>query len=123
MYFYITQNNSKFGAGSLREHCIIMFQKSLLPLGASAALTEPAGLSMTGRWDADRGLCESDWRDSRNDQPAKPHGCSVNTGTAQGSARDTNFKVIRSMFLYAVIFLSSNFSFTALDFMEKRELK
>lgn len=43
MYFYITQNNSKFGAGSLREHCIIMFQKSLLPLSASAALTEPAG--------------------------------------------------------------------------------
>lgn len=48
VYFYIPQSNSKFGAASLREHCIIMIQKSLLPSSASAALTEPAALSIKG---------------------------------------------------------------------------
>lgn len=62
MYFYTTQNNSKFGVGSLREHCIIMFQKSLLPFSASAALSEPAGLRMTGQWGADCSFCTPDWQ-------------------------------------------------------------
>lgn len=75
MYFYTTQNSSQLGAGSLREHCIIMFQKSLLPFSASAALTEPAGLSMKGGWGDDCSLCESDWQTAvpiRLPSPAAP---------------------------------------------------
>lgn len=110
MYLYITQSNSMFGAGSMREHCIIMIQKSFLPSSASAADTEPAGLSIKGWGDADCGLCASDWRE----------GATIRLPSLTTPVETwTQWKSFIPYLCTPVLFLSFNFSFTVLDFLEE----
>lgn len=99
---------------------LLCFKTVCSHFSASAALAEPAGLSITKRWDNDSGLSEPDQQGRHNNQPDKPYSINQIHST---NIWEANVKFIHLALVCNKIFLILHLCFTVLEYMVERELK